>query len=53
MSGGRTRRLWEVMDRAVSSLVYWLVALLVASGFEWLTGAFEKDPYQTYSFVVL
>ena len=48
-----TRRIWDVMDQAGSSLVYWLGLLLVVSAFEYLTGAFQSDPFQTYSFVVL
>ena len=54
MAGGKpTRRVWAVMDQMQSHLVYWLSALLLCGAIEWMKGSFEKDPFQTYTFVVL
>ena len=48
-----TRRVWDVMDRVQSNLTLWLFAILAAGIFEWTTGAFKEDPFQTYTFVIL
>ena len=48
-----TRRVWDVMDQAAQSLVYWLGLLLVVSAIEYSKGSFTVDPFQTYSFVIL
>ena len=48
-----TRRIWDVIDKVSSNLVYWLFAMLAAGIFEWRSGAFKEDPFQTYSFVLL
>ena len=48
-----TRRVWDVIDKASTNLVYWLVAMLGAGIAEWMSGAFAQDPFQTYSFVIL
>ena len=48
-----TRRIWEVMDWAGSMIVYWLAVVLACAAFEGMCGSFEKDPYQTYTFVAV
>ena len=45
-----TRRVWAVMDMWASNVVYFLGTLLVLCAIEYNKGAFEKDPYQTYTF---
>ena len=46
------RRVWDVIDKVSSNLVYWLTVLIAASIFEWRSGAFGADPFQTYSFFI-
>ena len=52
-TGTPSRRIWDVMDRTGTNIVNWLALLLVVSTIEYFRGAFEEDPYQTYTFVVL
>ena len=48
-----TRRVWEVMDWTGSMIIYWLACVLVCAAIEGMTGAFNIDPYQTYTFVAV
>ena len=48
-----TRRVWDVMDKVQSNLVLYLFAMIAAGIYEWHTGAFKEDPFQTYSFFIL
>ena len=47
-----TRRVWTVIDQTAQAIVAWLTFLLVCGGYEWSSGAFTKDPFQTYTFVL-
>ena len=47
------RRVWDVIDKVSTNLTYWLTILIAASIFEWSSGAFKADPFQTYSFFLL
>ena len=44
-TGKPTRRIWDVLDKSASGLVYWLSSLLTVSLVEWLNGSFEDDPF--------
>ena len=48
-----TRRVWDVIDKVSTNLVYYLLAMLATGIYEWTSGAFKQDPFQTYSFVIL
>ena len=48
-----TRRVYDVMDQAGQSIVYWLGLLLVVCAIEYSKGSFSVDPFQTYTFVIL
>ena len=40
------------MDTVQSTTVMWMSLLIVVGCGEWYTGAFAKDPFQTYAFVL-
>ena len=49
----KMRRFYEVLGSAATSLVFWLLALLVLSVTEMRSDAFKANPFVSYSFFVL
>lgn len=47
------RRFYQVLSRAVYSLVFWLIALLVAVTFEAGEKDFKKHPEHSYSYFIM